>query len=106
MGGQLSGSVTTEQFGTIVLQDVVYKDNELSFKMSLEFGLLTFKLKVDGDTFKGAFTMADGANGDVTGKRAADSVAAAGVTGKWKVAAKDADGSAVGATFDLKQQGR
>ena len=102
--GKLTGSVTTEQFGTIALQDVEYQTNELSFKLSLEFGLLTFKVKVDGDTFKGQFSMGDGAAGDVTGKRAEDA-AAAGPTGKWKVVAKDAEGNTMGAALDLKADG-
>ena len=105
-GGKLSGAVLTDAFGTVQLQDVAYQGSELSFKLSLEFGVLTFKLKVDGDSFKGQFSMGDGSTGDVTGKRAdAPATAAGGVNGKWKVVAKDAEGSTIGAVLDLKQQG-
>lgn len=100
--GKYAGTLVSER-GTIPLLDVNVAGSDLAFKIEMEFGTISFKLKEDADSLKGQLSTADGATGPVNGKR--DGAAAVSATGKWKVTSKDAEGHEMGVTFDLKQNG-
>jgi len=101
--GKYSGALVSER-GSIPMLEVAVNGADLAFKIEMEFGVISFKLKQDGDVLKGQLSTADGMTGPVNGKR--DGAAAApALTGKWKITAKDAEGNVINATFDLKQNG-
>ncbi len=67
--GALTGTAANAD-GTIPLQDVAFKESELSFQLFYDpAGMITFKLKLDGNALKGTLTTQDGDTGTVTGAR-------------------------------------
>ncbi|WP_321478255.1 hypothetical protein [uncultured Paludibaculum sp.] len=110
-GGKYDGSLVGEQ-GTLPLQDVAVTNDDVAFKITMDFGQIAFKLKQDGDAMKGNLTLPDGGTGPVTGTRdgasaapAAATTTSSSATGKWKVVAKDSEGNETRSTLDLKQDG-
>lgn len=84
--GKLSGTISSVQ-GSVDLQDMQLKGDELTYKIPTGEGGYAIKFTVAGDSMKGTYTSADGTTGPAAATRAA-ATAPAGVTGKWKMAAK------------------
>jgi hypothetical protein len=69
-GGKLTGSIGNTEAGTLELQDVAFKDDELTFKLDYQdIGLISFKLHLEGDSLKGTLVTPDGDSGAVSGTR-------------------------------------
>jgi hypothetical protein len=69
-GGQWTGSVSSDEAGTIDLQEVAFRDNQLTFKLAYaEVGVIAFNLRLDGDALKGTFITPDAETGAVSGTR-------------------------------------
>ena len=69
-GGKWTGSVRSDEAGTIDLQEVAFRDNQLTFKLTYaEVGVIAFTLRLDGDTLKGTLITPDAESGTVSGTR-------------------------------------
>ncbi|MFB3826826.1 MAG: hypothetical protein ACE15B_08655 [Bryobacteraceae bacterium] len=99
--GKLTGSMTSSQ-GSVDLQDMQIKGDELTYKIPVGEGGYLIKLTVAGDSMKGSYTTPDGTTGPVAAVRAASAAAApAGVTGKWRMIAKASTGKQYDVTLDI-----
>jgi len=68
--GKLTGTAGNPDLGSIELQDVAFKDGQLTFQLFYEpAGIITFKLKMEGSTLNGTLVTQDGDTGSVTGTR-------------------------------------
>ncbi len=67
--GKLVGEIVTEEGYTFAFSKVEIKeDNTLYFKFTPEYDLITIKLKIDGDKFKGTGS-SNGGEAPITGEK-------------------------------------
>ena len=68
--GKWTGSVSSDEAGNIDLQEVAFRDGQLTFNLTYaEVGTIAFTLLLDGDTLKGTFITPDAESGTVSGTR-------------------------------------
>lgn len=90
-GDKVTGTLGNER-GTVDLTDAKLDGSDLSFKITVE-GVYTVKLTLSGDSMKGTSTGSDGTVWQIAAaKPAAAAAPAGGITGKWKLNGKRADG--------------
>ena len=96
-GDKITGTLGSER-GTVDLADAKLEGSDFSFKITVE-GVYTVKLTLSGDSMKGTSTGEDGSVWQIT------AAPAGGITGKWKLNGKRADGGEDNVELDLKDDG-
>lgn len=68
-GGKLGGTLTTDQGEVMQLQETKLEGDDLSFKLYVDPGTYSIKLKVSGNSMKGDYTGPSGETGTVAATR-------------------------------------
>ncbi len=104
-GDKISGTLGNER-GTVDLTDAKLEGNNLSFKLMVDGADYSVKLALSGDSMKGTSTGSDGSVWQITAaKPAAAAASAGGITGKWKLNGKRADGTEDNVELELADDG-
>ena len=68
-GGKLRGTLTTDQGEVVELQETKLEGDDLTFKLYVDPGAYSIKLKVSGNSMKGGYTGPSGETGTVAATR-------------------------------------
>ncbi len=100
-GGGVTGSIALDTGDTLPISAGKVEGDTIRFRVSIGDGDIEVAGKVSGDTVSGEYKIPTGETGKFTGKRAGS----ASLTGRWNVIARDAEGSPMRATLDLREEG-
>lgn len=102
-GERLTGQIALESGESLPLLEGKASGASFQFRVPAGGGEIEVSGKAAGDVVTGEYRMPDGAKGAFNGRRSGDSVAS--LTGKWSVAARDAEGNEIRASLELKAEG-
>lgn len=102
-GDKVTGTLGNER-GTVDLADAKLDGNDFTFKITVE-GVYAVKLALSGDSMKGTSTGSDGTVWQIAAAKPAAAVPAGGITGKWKLNGKRANGGEDNVELELADDG-
>lgn len=103
-GDKLTGTIGGQE-GTIPLEDILFKENVLTYKLEYNGTPVAVKMTLDGDKLKGTYSADGGDSGPIEAERIMEKAAAAAspVVGDWMVSTTGPDGSPLKLVLALKQ---